>query len=1457
MLHAVNKAHAPPPLQEVTPSRPVCDYDAERKAFVTAGARLRTLQPRRPPAANAQAEEEQLLSLLAAARSSAVDLTNRGAAEGAVPLGKAILEVSIAWFDFATRGGLVEGSKGLRSTDAADHATAAVAALLSPEAQLTPFLLGTFMERRGFSLLGSVLAGVDEQLLVAGLRRLHVVSVSCGAFARRDSHGSHDGEALLGALESFRPALFARLLTLAGRPGRALRVKDFKELVDELSSTLSGVYEHMQVFEMNCLLNLQLAVALASYSTQVPESDAVEAVEWMASIMKQLLDHMPPQPGTSATVGALSSPAALREWVADSGLWRTLLRRSGVKTQRHMRHVIIVLLSKGALTPRDLVAEWVAAGAFALSQVQMPSRLAAHSALLGAVPHLGPQMAVELFAELSAAMPFPQLAEDGMDLLTRMTQVAVGSGFDMFAVGSADGGLSRSLALGHLLRYLHWSYQQPAPTEDLLEVARRAILHDLLPLPALRHLLPAFAAEALRLAMMPATASSAIGSVRIMRIFCGIAVDASRTAAAGLPAASSANGTAERIPRMSADAVARLCAVLPPVGCEAPLGQTEMQVWLNAFIDALACYLRLPGLQLASPQVGTLWSRLIVRPLCGLPMSVAAMQYFKLAFLASASASAALLAPLQAAPDPPAAVRLAYASIFCPSSFGDDPPPVAANFFFPEAQCQGTAVVQPTQRTSPPQQQSAVVVGQSSGAMQASAGREDAVQLARKDPKYARQGFAEYAEVVPVPGSKRVYTGFRCGARVALQRGATQKASTLRELRALLMLQGRDGYAQLQGFFNAAEYTYMELAWCGGGTLEAWCASHQGVVGAADVESYMTCQRLLRQACQAVAVLHDTGLAHGNISTRSIVLSADHRAVLHDFRRSARIGVKETDSQWEVPTAGFAAPEHESGQEGLPTPAADMYALGVTIAKAFLGCDLDVAAYPYDATTRSRALPDDRLEADLSDLIQQSLAQSPHLRIAAASAAAHPGLEAMTFLRRRGFLGGGSSKSTPEEALLVGAEHLREEHRGRRVDELIIFQRDSVFETIAKSKICEWNEETLLGEWRVVLDGESGVDGGGLRREVVSLFFEQLTASPFVMCAGEELQPSLFVGDRQGADKSPMQWRQIWATVGAMLLRALVHTGTIPIEINALVFDAAFGRIGKLPPDDSDYDTEDQWIAGLQRSREVFGDAWARSEMLDMLRRLRHTDKVKERAYRWMLSQCVTDSGLAVPGQTSSAVSSAGIGLRAIETMETMLEPASYRFLRQHCTARAGVVNKAREQVLTVQGGAVLEWALLWDIYLKYIGGGDRWLAYAAFADGLTLKGRRKNLWAGMTGEQITRALEGVSLTPDIVIGNLEFKPGYGYERHIDAFKHVLASFTQDELSMFLRFATGIARLPASRGFPGGQKLTIRFIPDNLEKLPSAHTCFWVVDVPPYEAEQDMRTKLCQAIAAPQPFALS
>ena len=170
---------------------------------------------------------------------------------------------------------------------------------------------------------------------------------------------------------------------------------------------------------------------------------------------------------------------------------------------------------------------------------------------------------------------------------------------------------------------------------------------------------------------------------------------------------------------------------------------------------------------------------------------------------------------------------------------------------------------------------------------------------------------------------------------------------------------------------------------------------------------------------------------------------------------------------------------------------------------------------------------------------------------------------------------------------------------------------------------------------------------------------------------------------------------------------------------------------------------------------------------------------------------------------------------------------------------------------------ATLEWVLLWDIYLKFLGGGDRWLAYEALADGFTAHGRRHDMWSVMTGDQVIETLEGVALTADVILPNLEFKPNYGYETQIQFFKNVIAEFDSEELSMFLRFSTGIGRLPASRKFPAGQKLTIRFMPDQLEHLPSAHTCFWVVDVPPYEEQEDLAQKLRLAIAAPQPFALS
>jgi len=456
-------------------------------------------------------------------------------------------------------------------------------------------------------------------------------------------------------------------------------------------------------------------------------------------------------------------------------------------------------------------------------------------------------------------------------------------------------------------------------------------------------------------------------------------------------------------------------------------------------------------------------------------------------------------------------------------------------------------------------------------------------------------------------------------------------------------------------------------------------------------------------------------------------------------------------------------------------------------------------------------------------------------------------LDPAQFLRRRGvFCNGGERRRSPPDALLNKAERLFQEYRSRPLEEPLMFSRDAVFDAIAQSRVGDWSEDALLGEWRVMLNDESGVDGGGLRREVISLFFEQFEHSKLVLSSGGDgprQHAMLFVADRQDADKSPQQWRNVWTAIGAMILRSVVHFGNAPVALSSAVFDCALGRIGKLPPDFPDGGTPETAVSDLMKLREVKGDDWARSEVLDLLRRVRRGDAQKEAGYRWIMSQQVP-AIVEIPGAPAAHT----IPADALDTICAMLEAPSYQFLVRN----GHVVDGSLFHV-----GAVLEWALLWDIYLKYLGGGDRWLAYEALAEGLTARGNRTDLWAPLTGAQIVDTLEGASLTPDVVVANLEFKPNYGYDRQVQSFKNVMESFSTEELSMFLRFATGIGRLPANRRFPTGQKLTIRFMPDHLDRLPQAHTCFWVVNLPPYEDEADMAMKLRQAVAAPQPFALS
>ena len=84
-------------------------------------------------------------------------------------------------------------------------------------------------------------------------------------------------------------------------------------------------------------------------------------------------------------------------------------------------------------------------------------------------------------------------------------------------------------------------------------------------------------------------------------------------------------------------------------------------------------------------------------------------------------------------------------------------------------------------------------------------------------------------------------------------------------------------------------------------------------------------------------------------------------------------------------------------------------------------------------------------------------------------------------------------------------------------------------------------------------------------------------------------------------------------------------------------------------------------------------------------------------------------------------------------------------------------------------------------------------------------------------------------------------------------FWEILRNFDEVMLGKFLQFVTGTSKVPP-RGFVnlmgqnGPQKLTIGKINASDTSLPSAHTCFNQLDLPPYTSLENMRNKLILAI---------
>jgi serine/threonine protein kinase len=156
---------------------------------------------------------------------------------------------------------------------------------------------------------------------------------------------------------------------------------------------------------------------------------------------------------------------------------------------------------------------------------------------------------------------------------------------------------------------------------------------------------------------------------------------------------------------------------------------------------------------------------------------------------------------------------------------------------------------------------------------------------------------------------------------------------------------------------------------------------------AASVPSVFLCdalQSVMRQLCSALAYLHDdAGVVHNDIKPSNILFARLGRAPLvklGDFGLAQHI--KQTSARG---TVGFMAPDVKRGRR--PTPASDVWSLGVTLVELCTGTPFDPSSGFSISTSLRQLFCDDVL---LCDLVDRMLELNPHKRITAAQALRHP-----------------------------------------------------------------------------------------------------------------------------------------------------------------------------------------------------------------------------------------------------------------------------------------------------------------------------------------------------------------------------------------------------------------------------------------------------------------------------------
>ena len=526
----------------------------------------------------------------------------------------------------------------------------------------------------------------------------------------------------------------------------------------------------------------------------------------------------------------------------------------------------------------------------------------------------------------------------------------------------------------------------------------------------------------------------------------------------------------------------------------------------------------------------------------------------------------------------------------------------------------------------------------------------------------------------------------------------------------------------------------------------------------------------------------------------------------------------------------YRAPEVSAGS--VATPASDMWALGVMMYKATFGLELE----PAGLGGVSVPIPP-HPNARLRNLIKSLLSIDPQSRITAIGAVVHPYFT-MSLAAEMHQAG---NVIDPEEKLSLFRRHLETMRleSGSGENEAIQFirvRRESVVRDVLRD-FARFGRANLEKRLIVMYEGESGVDAGGLTKDMFHQFFEQLI-SPAIgifTCTDEGSGGSgggavgggfVESGERTYLPSSTCELIGYLEALGKVLAKVVLDGHTVDAR-----FAPAFYKY-ILSNEDGGGEKSISSSNG-NGGNDVNGYnsiGFADLEAFDGQLYAQLHDNVLQRDITSEYSEML-------------ALDFDGLVPKGSQRIVTNANKREYVKLR----ARHILVDSRRRQLEAIRKGFhTLDWR-----------------------DGLK-RFNALDFRKLLCGPEI--------LTANLVIENIDFT--HGNWRGSNTLKHVkrflhdceagrISSSTKgrpvgggsrgsSELRRFLRFVTGSPNLPYG-GLASGSSNTgqtsgsaaskICFNPlAKSERLPEAHTCFNTVDLPDYNDYEMLRDKLMQSI---------